>query len=146
VATRTYGVPAATDSISTAVRGEGWLMFAVVMLSLAGMWNVLDGILAIGKSRVYGPESVYIFSDLRTWGFIVLALGALQLLAAFTILNGSEFGRWFGIGAAGVNAIGQLAFVPVNPVWGIAMFTVDVLIIYALTVYAGRRLRYGRDR
>ena len=140
MATRSYGVPVASDSVS-GVRGEGWLMFAVIMLALAGMWNVIDGILAIGKSRVYGPESVYIFSDVRTWGVIVLALGALQLLAAFTILNGSEYARWFGIAAAGVNAIGQLAFVPVYPFWALSMFTVDVLIIYALAVYGGRALR-----
>ena len=40
-----------------------------------------------------------------------------------------------------VNAIGQLAFVPAYPVWGLAMFAVDILIIYALAVHAGGRLR-----
>ena len=38
-------------------------------------------------------------------------------------------------------AIGQLMFVPVYPWWAIAMFSLDVLIIYGLAVCAGTRLR-----
>ena len=132
-----YGAVSEYDS----PKGAGWVTFATVMLGLAGIWNFVDGILAITSSRVYAADSVYIFSDLNTWGWIMLILGILQCLAAFAILSGNEFARWFGIGTAGLNAIGQLMFVPVYPWWGIAMFSVDVLIIYALAVYGGRRLR-----
>jgi len=48
---------------------------------------------------------------LKTWGWIVLLLGVLLLLAAFTVFNGSQFARWFGITAAGLNAVGQLFFI-----------------------------------
>jgi hypothetical protein len=120
--------------------GAGWLTFAAVLLGLAGIWNGIDGILAISSSRVYTDTSVFIFSDLNTWGWIALILGIIQGLAALAILSGSEFARWFGIAAAGLNAIGQLMFVPVYPVWAMAIFAVDVLIIYALAVYGGRRL------
>jgi hypothetical protein len=71
----------------------------------------------------------------------VLILGILQLLAAGALVGGSELARWFGISVAGLNAIGQLLFVPVYPWWAIAMFTLDILIIYGLAVYAGARLR-----
>jgi hypothetical protein len=121
--------------------GAGWVGFAAVMLALAGVWNVIDGMLAIGSSRVYGASQVFVFSDLNTWGWIVLVLGVVQLIAAYTIVSGSEFGRWFGIGAAFVNSIGQLFFIPAYPWWSIAMFTVDLIIIYALAVYGGSRLR-----
>jgi len=83
---------------------------------------------------------VFVFSGLNTWGWIVLILGIIQALAALAILSGSEFARWFGIAAAGLNGIGQLMFVPAYPAWAIAMFAVDVLIIYALAVYGGGRL------
>ena len=120
--------------------GTGWLTFATVMLGLAGIWNFIEGILAVSSSRVYTDSSVFVFSDLNTWGWIVLILGIIQALAALAIVSGSEFARWFGIGAAALNAIGQLLFVPVYPMWAITMFAVDVLIIYALAVYGGRRL------
>jgi hypothetical protein len=31
-------------------------------------------------------------------------------------------------------------FIPAYPFWGLALFTVDVLIIYALAVYGGHRI------
>jgi hypothetical protein len=122
-------------------KGIGWVTFAAVMLALAGTWNFIDGILAISDSRVYAGDSVYVFSDLNTWGWIVMILGIIELIAALAIFSGSEWARWFGIFAAGLNSIGQLMFVPVYPWWAIAMFSLDVLIIYALAVYGGARLR-----
>jgi hypothetical protein len=121
--------------------GSGWVTFATVMLGVAGVWNAIDGILAIADSRVYTGHAVLVFSSLSTWGWIVLILGILQLLAAGALVGGSELARWFGISVAGLNAIGQLLFVPVYPWWAIAMFTLDILIIYGLAVYAGARLR-----
>ena len=71
-------------------------------------------------------------------------LGVGQLVAALALLGGSEVARWFGIAAAGLNGLGQLMFAPAAPVWAITMFAVDVLIIYALAAYGGRRLRVPR--
>jgi hypothetical protein len=122
-------------------RAIGWVMFATVMLGLAGVWNFIGGILAVSSSRVYAGSSTFVFSGLNTWGWIVTILGIIQCLAALALVSGSEFARWFGIAAAGLNAIGQLMFVPVYAWWAISMFAVDVLIIYALAVYGGHRLR-----
>jgi hypothetical protein len=120
--------------------GSGWVMFAGVMLGMAGIWNTLNGMLAIGKSKVFVGDADYVFGDLRTWGWIILFLGILQLAAALMLAAGSEFARWVGIGVAGLNAIGQLYYLPAQPPWSITMFAVDILIIYGLAMYAGRRL------
>jgi hypothetical protein len=121
--------------------GGGLLMFAVAMMALAGTWAVIEGIAAIADSRIYTDNAVFVFSDLKTWGWIVLLLGILLLFAAFTVFNGSQFARWIGIVAAGLNALGQLFFIQAYPLWSLAMFAADVIIIYALAVYAGPRLR-----
>jgi hypothetical protein len=78
-------------------------------------------------------------SDLRTWGWIVLVLGVLQLVAALNIARGSELARWFGVAAAGINAIAQLLFLPGRPLWSIAAFTMDILVVYALIVCTAAR-------
>jgi len=64
-----------------------------------------------------------------------------QLIAAFSLFGGSEIARWFGVSIAGVNAIGQLYYVPAYPIWSLMLFAVDILIIYGLVAYAGRQMR-----
>src|SRR3954453_23391066 len=127
-----------TDAAPTP--GAGWVGFAAVMLGLVGTWNMLEGIMAIAKSRVCVGEQHFVFSDLQTWGWIVLVLGILLLIASFGIAAGNPWARWFGIFAACLNGIGQLFFIDANPWWGMAMFAVDVLIVYGLVVYGGQRL------
>ena len=142
-AAQDYELQAGYDTASDYAdpKGTGWVSFAAVMLGLAGIWNFSDGMLAIFSSHVYTANSVFVFSDLNTWGWIVMLLGAAQGFAALALLSGSEFARWFGIVVAGLNAIGQLGFVTIYPFWGMAMFAIDVLIIYALAVYGGKRLQ-----
>jgi hypothetical protein len=121
--------------------GSGLLIFAVAMMAIAGTWAVIEGIAAIVNSKVFTDNAVFVFSDLNAWGWAVLVLGALMLLAAFTVLTGSQFARWFGITVAGANAIGQLFFIQAYPLWSMAMFAADVVVIYALATYAGPKLK-----
>jgi hypothetical protein len=121
--------------------GTGWVLFAAIILGLAGTWNFIAGIMAIGSAHIYVGNAHYVFSDLKTWGWIIMILGILQLVAAFAIVSGSEWARWFGIASASLNAIGQLMFINANPWWAITMFTLDILVIYGLAAYGGSRLR-----
>jgi hypothetical protein len=120
-------------------RGTGWLVFSAVVLGIAGTFSVVDGIVALGKSRFYTANAVYVFSDLRTWGWITLILGAVTVCAAIAVLGGAQWARWFGITMASLSAIGQLLFVQAYPWWSLAVFALDVLVIYGLAVYGGRR-------
>ena len=141
-AARDYGASAGSYRGSDYyVPGTGWVGFASIMLGFAGIWNSINGLLAIGNSRVFVGEQTFVFSDLNTWGWIILALGILQIVAAFAVVSGSELARWFGIVVAAVNAIGQLYYVPAYPFWALSLFAVDILIIYGLTVYGGKRLK-----
>jgi len=121
--------------------GSGWVGFAVIMLLFAGTFNVLDGVLALTRSSFYTANARYVFSDLRTWGWMIIAVGVVQMIAAFAVGTGSEWARWFGIVVASLNAIGQLMFIQAYPFWSLCAFAVDLLIIYALSVHAGHKLR-----
>jgi hypothetical protein len=144
MATRTLGMDTAAGrgvAVADTPTGGGWLTFAAIMLGVAGAWNIIDGLLALDTSKVYGAYHVYVWSDLRTWGWVALCLGILQVVAGASVLGGSAFARWFGIAAASLNAIGQLFWIPVYPWWSMLMFAVDILIIYALAVYGGQRFQ-----
>jgi hypothetical protein len=129
------------DDPYAAPKGLGWVAFAAMMLGFAGVVAVFDGILALSSSKVFTAHASYVFSDLHTWGWIIMILGVLSVIAAFSLLLGSELGRWFGVAVAALNAFGQLMFVHANPWWAMAMFAIDILIIWALAVYGGSRLK-----
>jgi hypothetical protein len=102
--------------------------------------SVIDGIMAVSKSKAgfFNPGAVYVFSDLRTWGWITLIIGVALILAAGGVLAGSQGARWFGIIAAGLNAIALFSFASAYPFWTLILFATDVIIIYALATYGGR--------
>jgi hypothetical protein len=120
-------------------RGAGWVLFAGMMLALVAILNAIYGIAAISNSNFFVNDTKYILSDLNTWGWITLAIAALQMAAAFSVWNGNKFGVWFGIATASVSAIGALMSIPAYPFWSLAVFAVDILIIYGLAVYGGQR-------
>jgi hypothetical protein len=110
------------------------------MLGLVGILAVIDGVVALSKSKFYVADATYVFSDLRTWGWITLIIGAFAIVAAMGVLSGSQFGRWFGMVAASVIAIDQFVFAQAYPLWSLLVFGSAVLVIYALAVYGGKRV------
>ena len=111
---------------------SGWWVFAGVLLLVAGVLNIIYGIAAIGDSKFFTENATYIISGLHTWGWILLIVGVLELVAAFSLFSGGEFGRWFGIFIASLNAIGALLSIPSRPFWALALFALSVIIIYEL--------------
>jgi len=118
--------------------GGGWILFAGIMLMLVGILNVIWGIAAIGNSSFFVNDQKYIISNLNTWGWVTVILGAVQIVAAYSIWAGNQFGRWFGIAVAGLSAIGALMSLPAYPFWSLAIFAVDILVIYGLAAYGGQ--------
>ena len=126
------------------VEGSGWVLFAGIMLLTVAVLNIIWGIAAIGESSFFVQDQRYIISELNMLGWLVVIIGAAQLAAAFSIWAGGAYGRWFGIAAATVNAIVALLSLPAYPFWSLAVFAVDVLVIYGLAAYGGdRRITAG---
>jgi hypothetical protein len=121
-------------------RGFGWLLFAATMLGLAGVLSVIDGIVALSRSSFFNQNVHYVFSDLRTAGWIAIILGALLIVAAMGVFSGSGFARWFGIFMASLSLIGHFMAVQAYPFWILIMITIDILVIYALAVYGGKKM------
>jgi hypothetical protein len=118
--------------------GSGWISFAGVMIVMVAILNIIDGIAAISKSSFFVGDAKYILSDLKTWGWIILGIGVIQLFVAFGIWAGNQLARWTGIVIVSVNAIAQLLFIPAYPFWALAIFSLDVLILYGLAAHGGR--------
>ena len=114
---------------------SGWVTFAGVMLFIAGTLNVIYGVAAIGDSSFFAHDQKYILSNLNTWGWVNLVLGALQLFAAFSLWLGRLYGRLVAIVAASLSAIGALLSIPAYPFWSLAIFAIDIIIIHQVAKY-----------
>ena len=118
--------------------GSGLVLFASVLLVILGCFNLIYGIAAIANSHVFTANAHYVLGDLRTWGWITLIIGVLQLGAAAGVLAGSQLARWFAVAVLGLNAIDQMFFIPAYPFWSLTIIAVDVVALYGLCVYGGR--------
>ena len=125
--------PGSDRSVEHAERATGWWYFAGILLTIAGTLNIIWGIVAITESRFFTTTgAVYIFGHLNTWGWITLILGVIEILAGLSLFVGGSFGRWFGVFAAGLVAIGSLMDIRVLPFWSICVFALSVIVIYEL--------------
>lgn len=111
---------------------SGWWVFAGVLLLVAGVLNIIYGIAAIGDSKFFTEQGTFIISGLHTWGWVTLIIGVLEIVAAFSLFSGGEFGRWIGIIVGSLNAIAALLAIPAYPFWSLAIFALSIIIVYKL--------------
>jgi hypothetical protein len=116
---------------------SGWVTFAGVMLFIAGVLNAIYGVAAIGDSKFFVQDQKYIISNLNTWGWVTLLLGVLQLIAAFSLWAGGLYGRAVAILAASLSAMAALLSIPAYPFWSLAIFAIDIIVIYQVAMYGG---------
>ena len=124
--------------------GSGWISFAMTIIMLIGALNVVQGIVALSDSKFYAKEAVFVFSNLHTWGWIMLAIGVLQFAAGYVLYSGSQWARWVVAISCAVNGLAQLMFVQAYPFWCVTLFAIDVLVIYAVTRYGSRAAAANR--
>ena len=118
--------------------GDGLLIYAATLLSVLGLFNLLDGIAAIVHSNVFVENARYVIGDLRAWGIVIVVIGSLQLASAAGVVTRNQVARWFGVAALGVNAVAQMFFIPSYPFWSMIIIAVDVVGLYALCAYGGK--------
>ena len=119
---------------------RGWVVFAATMMALLGVFHAIAGLVALFEEDYYlvGESGLVVSADFTAWGWTHLAIGALFILTAFALVNGSTWARVVTVGVAGLSAIVNLAFLSAYPLWSVIMITLDVLIIYAVTAHGGR--------
>lgn len=118
--------------------GDGWVMFAASMLGLLAVLNFIDGLAAVSNSKFFVNDAQFVISNLNTYGWALIIISVCQAGLAVGIGMRVKGLRWFGVLIAAINAIVQLAFIPAYPFWSLALFTLDILVIYGLVAYGSK--------
>jgi len=119
-------------------RGYGLVLFAGVLLLVAGFWNMIYGIAGIANSHVFVANAHYVFGNLRAWGWITLIFAILLLIAGAGVMAGNQLARWFAVAVLGLNAIEQIFVIPAYPFWSLTIIAMDVVALYGLCAYGSR--------
>lgn len=94
----------------------GLVVLAAVMLFVAGVLDLLRGIMAIAEDDVYVATPNYLFKfDLTSWGWIQLVLGAIAVLVSMGLFDPRHVGAGRRGGHGGTADHRQLPVDPVLP-------------------------------
>ena len=119
-------------------RGTGWIVFAGIVLILAGGNMAINGLWALHASsqieKSFGDTLLFSSSNLDTWGWIYLIVGAVVLLAGILVFFRMAFGVWVGVIAALVQAFFAFFWL-FSPYWpgALVIIALDLLVMYALS-------------
>jgi len=118
------------------MQGVGRAVFAATLLMIVGLINIIYGIGAIDGANIFVDDQRYILTELNTMGWILIILGAIQIVGGLSLFVGNTFGRIIGLVGAGLGAIGALLSIgDGNPWWSLAVFALCIYIIQGILIY-----------
>jgi hypothetical protein len=126
-----------TDTQVRRGRGTGWIIFAGVVMIIAGGNMAINGLWALHANDVIqksvGDTLLFSSNNLDTWGWIYLILGAVVVVAGIAVFFRAAFGMWIGIIVAMVQAFFAFLWI-FSPYWpgALTIIALDLLVIYAL--------------
>src|SRR4051812_5829928 len=120
----------------------GWVVFGGVMLIMVGLFQVVQGLVALFDDGFYAvrPNGLVVNVNYNTWGWIHLAIGIIAALTGLGLLAGNVVARVLGVAIAVLSALANLAFISAYPIWSTIVIALDVIVIYAIIVH-GRELK-----
>jgi hypothetical protein len=127
---------AETRTARNATAWFGWVIFAAVMLAVIGLLNVLEGLVALLQREVAfidGDRLVVV--DLTGLGVVMLAFGGLLIATGIGLAARNTVARVTAIVIVALHMLVQVATLGAYPVWSLLMITLDVIILFALTVH-----------
>jgi hypothetical protein len=122
--------------MSTTTRSgpTGWAVFAGTVLTIVGAFNIIYGLAAIFRDEVITTSGGHVIVwDVTKWGWGLFIFGILQLCAGLALFTGAGWARWTAVVLAGLNAVGNVGFLTVQPIWTTLIIALDILVIYQLT-------------
>ena len=117
---------------------SGWavgaIAFAATIMTLSGVFQALNGLVAIFNDDFFVVARNYTFDlDVTAWGWVHLLVG----IAVFATGLGLFARRtWAGVTAimlCMLSALTNFFFIPYYPIWSLLVIGLDIWVIWALT-------------
>lgn len=122
-------------------RGTGWVAFSGIILILAGLLDIVNGLWALDHKNTPGDALLY-ENNLETWGWFYLIVGIVVVVAGFAVFQRKPWAVTVGVIVAILGAVTNMFWIFQYPLASIVLVVIYVLVIYALVVYGGRDSEY----
>ena len=107
--------------------------FAGTMLITVALFQLLQGISAVGADTLYVSGVEYVYQlDVTSWGWIHIIVGAVALATGVGVLAAQAWAYIAGIVLAVLSSIANFAFLPYYPIWSAIILAFNVAVIWAL--------------
>lgn len=117
-----------------AVHGRGGVVFAAAIMIMIGVFQSIEGLVAIFDDDWYVVTRHYTFDlDVTAYGWIHLILGIVILLAGFALFAGKVWGGVLAIFLAILSAIANFFFIPYYPFWSLTIIALCIWVIWSVT-------------
>jgi len=116
----------------------GWIWFAAWLVGLAGVFQIIAGLVAIIRGDDYFGPTTQVAVDMgyAAWGWIHIFLGIFLIVAAFSLAKGHIYGRIITVLAATASAISQVMFLGgSNGFWAVLVIVMNLFVIWAVMVH-----------
>jgi len=114
----------------------GLALFAGIVMTVVGVYQVLLGIAALLNDEIYVRTASYVYGfDLSVWGWVHLGFGLVLVLTGISVVRGQPWARGVGIALVALNLIANFMFIPYYPLWSLLIVALDVAVIWGLAVY-----------
>ena len=112
----------------------GWTVFAAVWLLIAGSFNIITGATAIHRGSFFNHQMVV--SNISTWGWIILIVGAIQATASLLVFARNPVGNLLGLLVAMGATVLWFLFLFSAPFAALIGLLMNGMVIYGLTIGA----------
>lgn len=110
-------------------------MFVAVYLLIAGVLNLIWGIAAL-ENKSYFATGGLLWSELNTWGWVAIVVGAIQVLGAGLVAARNVAGAVIAAVLAFCGIMLNFLSIGAYPIWSAILLVVDAMIIWAVTVHS----------
>jgi uncharacterized membrane protein HdeD (DUF308 family) len=123
--------------------GGGWVAFSGIILIIAGLLNLVDGLWALDRSDSAAisdevEDLLWYSHSLEVWGWFYIVAGALLVAAGIGVFSRRQWARWTGVLFATASIVINMMWVFVFPIAALIHVLLGTLVVYGLMVYGDR--------
>jgi hypothetical protein len=115
--------------VGEALLASGWLL-------TIGLLNLFYAISVLADSHIFITTASWLVGDARPWGWLMLAVGLIQLIAAPGVLMARLWALWIGLISVVGHVAAAIMFFPDEPWIALGLLLIDATVFLCLLILA----------